>query len=383
MGDDPGLRRRGGLLLVGRFFGVPIFFAPSWLLIAGLLTIDYGPVVRENADHVSSSTAYLAAFGFAALFALCVLAHELGHTAVSLALGNPVRRVVIFLLGGVSEIEREPTRPRDEFLVAAAGPAVSALLAGVAVAGHVLLPARSVLLVLADLLIWGNVSVVVFNLLPGLPLDGGRLLRAAIWRVAGSQLTGTRVGAVLGRGLAIVLVLAGLYLSTTQAGGASLVITFVLAVYLWAGASQALRSARLMARVPAVQLSRLLRPGLMVPATLSVAEGLRRVWEGSARGLVLVDAADHPTAIVTESRIGDVAPDQRPWTPLTTVARALEPGLVLPIGLSGDEVLEAVRVTPASEYLVVHPDGSPAGILALTDLATELRDSPAQKGVVR
>jgi hypothetical protein len=168
-----------------------------------------------------------------------------------------------------------------------------------------------------------------------------------------------------------------MYLSTTEAGSASLPITVVLAVYLWTGAGQALRSARLMARVPSLQLSRLLRPGLLVPSGLSVAEGLQRVWAGSARGLVLVDAVDRPTAIVGEERIGSVAPEQRPWTPLTTVARALEPGLVLPIGLSGDELLEAIRTTPASEYLVVHPDGSPAGILALTDLAIELKGAVA------
>ena len=125
--------------------------------------------------------------------------------------------------------------------------------------------------------------------------------------------------------------------------------------------------------MPSVQLASLLRPGLWCPADLSVAEGLSRVWDGSARGLVLVDAADHPTAIVAEARIGEVPPEQRPWTPLTTVARALEPGLVLPIELDGEALLDAIKATPASEYLVVHADGSPAGILAVTDLATELK----------
>ena len=374
MGDDPGVGRRGGLLLLGRFFGVPVYFAASWLIVAALSTVFYGRLIHDNVSDISSSTAYLTAFAFAVLFALCVLAHELGHTAVSLALGNPVRRVVIFMLGGVSEIETEPSRPRDEFVIAAAGPAVSAILVGVAYLGHLIFPVDSIAAVLADLLIWGNLIVVAFNLLPGLPLDGGRLLRSGIWRLSGSQLTGTRVGAVLGRVVAVLVVAGGLYLGTTESGGQwSFAVTVFLGFYLWVGAGQSLRAARLQATLPAVRLATLMRPGVMVPAGLSVAEGLSRVWSGSARGLVLVDAADHPTAIVDESRIGEVPPEQRPWTPLTTVARALEPGLVLPIGLTGDELLQAVRGTPASEYLVVHPDGTPAGILALVDLAAELK----------
>lgn len=361
------------MILVGHFFGVPIYFAPSWLFIAGLLTLRYGPVIHDRVGHVSSSTAYLTAFGFAVLFALCVLAHELGHTAVSLRLGNPVRRVVIFLLGGVSEIDREPRRARDEFLTSAAGPLVSGVLTGLAGVGVHYTSPGSLAGVLAELLMWGNLSVVAFNLLPGLPLDGGRILRAAVWRIAGSRLTGSRVGAVLGRVVAVVLVGLGVYLAATTSDVLTLPVTLFLAMYLWLGASQALQSAEVFDRMPSVELAGLIRPGLLVPADISVAEALRRVWAGSARGLVIVDAQDRPTAIVAESEIGEVPPERRDWTPLASVARALEPGLVLPVELTGEALIDAVRSTPASEYLVVHPDGSPAGILAITDLATTLK----------
>src|SRR5579885_1283211 len=124
------------MLGIGRFFGVPVLFAPSWLVIAGLLTIFYGPVIESAVPSLSSSTAYLLALAFAGLLALCVLAHELGHTGVALLLGLPVRRVVIFLLGGVSEIDRAPERARDEFLIAGAGPLVSVLLAALCAGGY-------------------------------------------------------------------------------------------------------------------------------------------------------------------------------------------------------------------------------------------------------
>jgi Zn-dependent protease len=361
------------MLPVGRFFGVPVYFAPSWLIIAGLLTVYYEPIIHDVVPGISSSSSYLLSFGFAVLFALCVLAHELGHTAASLALGNPVRRVVIFLLGGVSEIDREPQRPRDEFLVAAAGPLVSVLVTGAAALAYQFVRHDTMPGVLVVLLFWSNLVVAVFNLMPGLPLDGGRLVRAGVWAVAHSRLTGTRVGAWAGRVVAILLALSGLVADRTDWGFTAGLFSIALAAYLWFGAGQSLRVAELMERVPRVNLEALLRPGLLVPSDLSVAEALRRAWSGNARGLVLVDAADTPRAIVDEAQIGSVPPDRRAWTELSAVARPLEPGLVLPVGLGGDDLLAAVRATPAHEYLVVNSDGSPAGILATADLAAALK----------
>lgn len=366
----PAVRMR--MVSVGRFFGVPLYFAPSWLVISALLTISYGPYIEQSVSGISASTAYLLAFGYTVLFALCVLAHELGHTAVSLLLRRRVNRVVIFLLGGVSEIDSEPDRPRDEFLIAAAGPLVSAVLAALMWAGSTLVPDDTMLGVLLILLTWANGVVVVFNLLPGLPLDGGRLLRAGIWAASKSRLTGTKIGAWAGRVVAIAVF--GLAV-VGNAGKFDVAFGFVaafLALYLWVAAGQSLKHAHLLARVPSVELDALLRPGLLVPPDLSIDAALRRMWEGHARGLVLVDAYDRPAAIVDEARVNSVPVDRRPWVLLRDVARPLEPGLILPRGLSGAKLLEAVNRTPASEYLVVDANGAPAGILATADLAAAL-----------
>jgi Zn-dependent protease len=373
-GNRPGNRPipRFRLLAVGKFFGVPVYFAPSWLIIAGLLTWYYGPIVEHAVPGASSSSAYLVAFVYAVLFALCVLAHEAGHTAVSLLLGKPVKRIVIFLLGGVSEIEREPDRPRDEFMIAVAGPLVSALITGGLALGYSALDRHSMLGVLVLLLFWGNLVVVAFNLLPGLPLDGGRLLRALVWALSGSRLAGTRAGAWTGRVVAVGVLVASPLLNQGTTGVSAGVVSVLLAVYLWFGAGQSLKVAELMDRLPRVDLDTLLRPGLLVSPDLSIAEALRRMWQGSARGLVLVDARDQPAAIVEEARVNAVAPDQRPWVQLSSVARPLEAGMILRLGLTGEALLDAVRRTPASEYLVVDDNGAPAGILATADLAAAL-----------
>ncbi len=167
--------------------------------------------------------------------------------------------------------------------------------------------------------------------------------------------------------------MSGLLVDRSSLGFGAGLFSIALAAYLWFGASQSLRAGEMMERLPAVSLDALLRPGLLVPSDLSVAEALRRVWTGSARGLVLVDSADQPRAIVDEALIGAVPPERRAWTQLAEVARPLEPGLILRSGLTGEQLLSAVRATPAHEYLVVHEDGSPAGILATADLAATLQ----------
>jgi Zn-dependent protease len=375
MSGDPQRGRRVvrvRMLHIGRFFGVPLYFAPSWLVISALLTVSYGPFIEQAVDGISASSAYLLAFGYTVLFALCVLAHELGHTGVSLLLRYPVKRVVIFLLGGVSEIEKEPERPRDELLIALAGPLVSVVLTAAAGFGYVIAPHDSMLRVLLLLLAWANGIVVVFNILPGLPLDGGRVLRSVIWAISKSRLTGTVVGAWVGRGLAVVVFVASLLGNSNRKDVFYGLVGAVLAFYLWAAAGQSLKHAQVLAKLPTLELERLLRPGLLVPPDLSIDAALRRLWQGSARGLVIVDAYDRPAAIVDEARVNTIAADQRPWVPLREVARPLEDGLILPRGLSGEALLDAVRKTPASEYLVVDPDGAPAGILATADLAAAL-----------
>ncbi len=357
---------------MGRFFGVPLYFAPSWILIAALITATYGGVVYNAVEGLTRSVSYLIALAFAVALALCVLLHELGHVGVSLALGRPVRRVVIFLLGGISEIEGEIERPRDELLVAVAGPLVSLSVAGGSWLAYEATSPGGVAEVFWFLLLWSNLIVAVFNLLPGLPLDGGRVLRAVIWGATHSRLTGTRVAAWAGRGIAVLVVLPGLFARSENWSVGTALFSAVLGAFIWIGATQSLRAAEVNDRVPDLNVARLMRPGLMVHADVSVAEAIRRTWERNARGLIVIDRADRPQAIVDEQRLGAVPIDQRAWVRVVDVSRPLLPGLVLPANLSGNDLLAAVRATPATEYLVVHPDGSPAGILSATDLAAAL-----------
>ncbi|HEX3812805.1 MAG TPA: site-2 protease family protein [Mycobacteriales bacterium] len=371
--QQPPQERSAGVF-AGRYFGVPVYFSPSWLLFAAYIVYLWSPVVRDYAPTMSRGASYGVAFGFALLLGISVLLHELGHTVVSLALGLKVRRIVLMLLGGVSEIENEPERSGHEYLIAVAGPLVSLILAGIGAISYPQLEPDSVQRLLVWQLMVSNLGVMAFNMLPGLPLDGGRLLRAGVWRLTGSQVTGTKAAAWGGRVVAVVLVVGSLLLWYTNRDGGtvSLLIVVLVALFVWASAGQALRLASLQETVPRLNIADLTRPTLHISTDLSVAETIRRAQEAQVGAVVLVDGDQRPRAVVSESSVLTVPNNQRPWTSIADVARPLEPGLMLRDNLHGEAILEAMRAVPASEYVVVGRDGSVLGVLVTADVIRAL-----------
>jgi len=375
---DPGVPSR--LVKLGSVLGVPIFITPSWLLIVGFITISYAGFLRDQIPGASASGSYLLALVFAVGLGVSVVLHELGHTVACRLLGLRVRRIVVFLLGGVSELDGQAGRPRDEFAIAAAGPAVSFVLAAVCWLPSLPLAADSAPAVLLLLLAWSNLIIAGFNVLPGLPLDGGRLVQAVIWRLSRSRLTGIRIASWGGRGLAALLALAilaaNLMLRTDPnaqlPGLAATVLGLSVAAFLWFGAGQAVRTAELAERTAALRLPDLVRPSVYLPGSMPVSEAMRHVQAAGAAGIVVIDGQGRTRAVVREAEVRRLPEHRRPWITLSEVSRPLEQGLIIGAGSSGDAVLAAVRRTPASEYLVVGPDGVSRGVLAIADLARAL-----------
>ncbi|HEX8093695.1 site-2 protease family protein [Jatrophihabitans sp.] len=373
-------RAGGWLFRIGSVLGVPIFLTPSWLLVAGFITISYAGFLREQIPGASHAASYALGLVFATALAASVLLHEVGHTVVSKVVGLPVRRIVVFLLGGVSEIEGEASRPRDEFAIAAAGPLVSLGLAGGCWAMSLLPAAESAVGVLLLLLAWSNLVIAVFNVLPGLPLDGGRLVQALLWMMGSSRLNAIRIAAWGGRGVAALLGLAIVFSNAVLGGNSpadlasvgSTVMGFAVVAFLWIGAGQALQLAELNARAATLRLAELLRPSLYLPAHTPVSEAVRQTAESGASGIVVIDGQGRSRAIVDEEQVAQVTADRRPWTSLSQVARELEPGLILADDLAGERLIDTLRAHPASEYLVVGRDGVARGVVAAVDLARAL-----------
>ena len=364
----PQRRDAGPGILLARPFGIPVYVSPYWFVIAGIFIFVYA---RDLTATVHGSTRFVVAAAFVVLLYLSVLVHELSHSVVALGYGLPVRRILLYPLGGFSEIEREPQTPAREFLVSAAGPALSLLLAAGGYGLTHVVRAGTIGGTLVSQLMWANLIVGAFNLLPGLPLDGGRMLRAAIWKLTGRPATSTIVAAWAGRVLALglfVLVLAPPVEARIGGDMVTVVWLAVIAAFMWTGAGQAIKATRFRERLPALQARRLARKAVSVAADTPLAEAIRRADENQARAVVVVDHDDKPIAILNETAVMATPPQRRPWIEAGSLARTLEPNLVLPADLSGMALLDAIRRAPASEYLLVEPSGQVYGVLAARDV---------------
>jgi CBS domain-containing protein len=220
-------------------------------------------------------------------------------------------------------------------------------------------------------LMWANLIVGGFNLLPGLPLDGGRMLRAVIWKVTGRPGTSTIAAAWAGRVLALglfVLVLAPPVEARIGGDLYTVVWVAVVAAFMWTGAGQAIKATRFRERLPALQARRLARKAVSVAADTPLAEAIRRADESKARAVVVVDHDDKPIAILNETAVMATPEQRRPWIEAGSLARTIEPSLVLSADLSGMALLDAIRRAPATEYLLVEPSGQVYGVLAARDV---------------
>jgi Zn-dependent protease/CBS domain-containing protein len=361
-------RDAGHGIVLARPFGIPVYISPYWFVIAGVFIVIYA---RDLSGTLHGSTRYVVAVAFVVLLYLSVLVHELSHSVVARGFGLPVRRILLYPLGGFSEIEREPPTPGREFLVSAAGPILSLALAAAGYGLTRVVPAGTIGGTLVFQLMWANLVVGAFNLLPGLPLDGGRMLRAVIWKVTGRPGTSTIAAAWAGRVLALslfVLVLAPAVEDRIGGDFGTVIWLAVIAAFMWTGASQAIKATRFRERLPALQARRLARKAVSVAADTPLAEAIRRADESQARAVVVVDHEDKPIAILNETAVMATPPQRRPWIEAGTLARTLEPSLVLPADLSGMALLDAIRRAPATEYLLVEPSGQVYGVLAARDV---------------
>jgi Zn-dependent protease len=300
-----------------------------------------------------------------------VLIHELAHTLVALRGGLPVRRISLYFLGGVSEIGEASKNPRQEALIAAAGPLVSVVLGVAAYVVEQGLETDTVGRSLAHALMFSNVAVGAFNLLPGLPLDGGRVLSAAVWGATGRRHSGVVVAGWVGRGVAVlVLFLPALVALAVgrQADLIDLIWGALLASFIWTGATQAVQAGRLQQRIPGLSARALTRRAIPVAADLPLAEALRRAVEAGARNIVVVGGDGAPMALVNEAAALATPESRRPWVPVSDVARRIQPELVVSADLAGQDLVEAISRMPSSEYLVVEPSGEVFGVLATADV---------------
>jgi Zn-dependent protease len=361
---------------VGSIAGSDVLVSSSWFLIAGLIAVITAPAV-ESAEPGLGPLKYVGGLALAVLLYLSVLAHEASHALVARRYGLPVSHITLQFFGGMTSIDGEPDSPRQEFWISVVGPLSSLAVALVSFLASLVAPGGLIGLALSGLA-WTNLFVGIINLVPGLPLDGGRILKALVWGVSGDTHRGTIVAAWGGRVVAI-LAIGYPFMTSKVLGVKPTVIDFVFAgvisMFLWTGATQALESARVRSRLPHLVARDLARRTLTVPGELPLAEAVRRAQEAEAGSIVTVTSGGVPVGVVNEAALLSVPVERRAWVPTSSVARTLEEGLWLPSGIGGEELIRAISARPSGEYLLLDPDGTIFGVLSTADVDRAFRAS--------
>lgn len=360
-----------GGLRIGRVAGVPVQLSASWWIGAGLIVLLYTPLVGRILPQAGIWESALIAAAFTVLLAVSVLLHELGHCVVALRFGLPVRRVRLFLLGGLTEMTRNATRASQEALVAAAGPVVSFGLSVVAGLGwFALAPGGAVWLLVAQTCV-ANLAVAVFNVLPGLPLDGGRLLRALTWWLTGSRSRGTTAGVVGAAAIAAALVIWALIglLNDAQDQWLRLGVAVLMAWFVVAGASAEHAAERSRRWPTGLRVHDLVRPVLQLPAESPVGDAL---LAAAGRGVVLVRADGVAVGLLDHTAAQRLAGQNRN-EPAERAAEAVSADTVLLDSEPPEDVLERLQTVSAWQFLVLDADARPSGVLRREDVRSALR----------
>ncbi|MFD1369665.1 site-2 protease family protein [Actinoplanes sichuanensis] len=367
-GPSPGAGRP-----VGHVAGIPVHANGSMLLLAVLVTVVYGNYARTELE-LAQPWAYLVGLGFVGCLLGSVLLHELGHALTARRFDIGVRRITLELLSGWTEMDRDAPAPRVDALVSLAGPAVSLLLGGVATVAALALPNDTVSGQIAFQLALSNVLVAFFNVLPGLPLDGGRALRALLWALMKDRNRATVAAGWSGRVLALITGSLALMLYRLDViTGLGLVFVLLVVLTLWQGAGQSIRLGRMTGRFPLVDLGALVRPVLAVPAGTPLGEAQRRRAEDPRPDVVLAvaDSAGSLTALVDPVAAERIPVDRRPWVSVESVARSRDALTTLPLGLTGEQVVRALQAHPGAQYLVTAGEDV-VGVLRVADVAAVL-----------
>lgn len=370
---------RDGIPL-GRIAGVPVYLAWSWFIIAAFIVVFFGPLVSRSFPFLGAG-AYAVALGYALLLLVSVLVHELAHALTAKAYRWPTAKIVLTLWGGHTQFGHVRSTPGPSLLVALAGPAANFLLAG---AGWLLLvaaPLPPVASLLTEILIWANLLVAIFNILPGLPLDGGRIVESAVWKATGSQDRGTVAAGYAGRVIAVALAAAVLlppYLRGESPDLQAVLLTAVVSGFLWMGAGASISNARLRLRLPSISAAALMAPAAAVPSGAPVARARELLAARPGTTLVITAPTGQPWAIADQEALAQVPDQLAGSTPIDAVARPLGPGAYVPAAAAGSELVDYLAKLQGSEYAVIDGDGGVVGLLTQSAVVKALSAKPVR-----
>ncbi|HEV7807572.1 MAG TPA: site-2 protease family protein [Solirubrobacteraceae bacterium] len=393
------MRRGGGSIQIARLFGIRIGASPSWFIVFGVLIFLLSNYFRDIIVGGSSTGGYFVAVAAVMLFFASIVLHELGHALVARRLGIGISGIDLWFFGGIAKMSRDSDSPGTEFKIAIAGPAVTFLIAALCVGLCALLSGGAALdvivlkrnarvspeLALLGFLALWNAALLVFNLIPAFPLDGGRLARATVWAATGDRNRATRVAGRIGEGFAYLLLGLGIFIAISADGPADRFNGIYLAAVGWfiaQGARAAIASVAFTERIDGITVADIMdTEPVTMPATTTVLRAqeeffLRYRWAWFA----VVDDGGRFVGVVSEQRIDAEIVGGRP---ALEVSELVEPGDADRWRVPSDRPLESLlgdeQLRSGGALMAVDADGVLRGVVTLEQVRRALSAALPQR----
>jgi Zn-dependent protease/predicted transcriptional regulator len=354
-----------GSFRIGKIAGIEIDINWSWIVILVLLTVSLATGwFPQLYPGWSTATYWIVSLISALLLFVSVLLHELAHSLVARRSGLAVKNITLFIFGGVSNIEQEPKSPGVEFWMALVGPLTSLLIG--AICYLLLLPLRGTHSPLEGILFYlavTNILLGLFNLIPGFPLDGGRVLRAIVWKITGSLQTATRVASISGQVVAYLFILLGIWLIFGGDVLDGIWIGFI-GWFLLSAAQSANTQGMLESTLRGVTVAEVMNPTPpTVPATISLQELVDEYFLPQGLRCALVLQGDRLAGMITLSDIRHVPREQWGSTPIERAMVPVERLHVVTPQQSLNDVLPLMTGRDVNQLPVVQ-NGVPVGVVS-------------------
>jgi len=360
---------------IARIAGIPVGVSPWWLAIVALITWSLGSGYFPEVVHgIAPGASYALGLASALLLFASILVHEFGHALVARRHGIQVDEIDLWLLGGVAMMHGDAHDPGAELRYALAGPAVTAVIAACFGAIDLLLPSSTpeILSALIGYQLLINCMILGFNLLPAFPLDGGRVLRALLWRRSGDMGSATETAANVGRGFGYLLI--GLGALEFASGFAQGIWLAVIGFFLVGAAGAQSMSAQVRTVFSGVDAKSLMSsPVVTIPAEISLERAVRDYFVPYRyTAFPAVDAQGRQVGLLTLTQLQAAPEEQRASMRVDELADR-DPQLTIPEQGDVSGLLERPAFARVGRAVVLDPRGVPVGLLSVTDVERSMR----------
>lgn len=358
-----------GNIQVGTVFGIPFFLNPSWFFVFVLVTVFYAQALGVNLQLTGLAPWLLGAIAALLLFG-SVLAHELGHSLVAQRQGIGVKSITLFIFGGLARLDREAETPAGAFWIAIAGPVVSLILCGIFLVAGVNLPLPEALVDICALLTSINFFLAAFNLIPGLPLDGGNILKAIVWKITGNANKGVIIAGRVGQGFGYGAIALGIFgtLGILPLGN---LWTLLIGWFLLQNAGVAAQSARIQDTLDHLTAQDAIIPhSPLVAADLDLRSFTNQYVIGKPqwKKFLVTDGQGQLLGAIATEDLKTVPTSQWPQTPLRELIQPIAGELVISAQTSLLDIVKRIETGENREFTVVGTDNQALGLIDKTSI---------------